>query len=73
MANRNVRYTDNIGIETDIGLSVRVFHTYRYTEISDIFTVYHITFTHHVYGEIIIFCFTQMQSKRSGYLHLKFL
>jgi hypothetical protein len=57
---------------------------YQYTEFfshTDIpkfpiyrnFSVYRIKFTHHAYGEIINFCFTQMQSKRSRHLHPKFL
>jgi hypothetical protein len=73
---RNVRYTDIPKISVLKPILVWVFQSYRITDISKFpiyrnFLVYRIKFTHHAYGEIINFCFTQMQSKRSRHFVLK--
>ena len=73
---RNVRYTDIPKISVLKPISVYRYEFFNHTDIPKFpiyrnFSVYHIKFTHHAYGEIINFCFTQMQSKRSRHFGLR--
>ena len=73
---RNVRYTDIPKISVLKPISVYRYEFFSHTDIPKFpiyrnFSVYRIKFTHHAYGEIINFCFTQMQSKRSRHFVLK--
>ena len=67
---RNVRYTDIPKISVLKPIPVYRYEFFSHTDIPKFpiyrnFSVYRIKFIHRAYGEIINFCFTQMQSKRS--------